>query len=495
MDPHLLLALAEGCEPGLVPALLDPSRAPEELLSSPPAELPPRVLRRLLDPQLRARAEAMLRRAEQAGLHCLGPRDPRYPPALRELPLRPNLLFARGDTAALQRLPAIAVVGSRTPTAYGLDAASTFAAALAGAGAVIWSGLARGVDALAHRAALDAGCPTVAVLAGGLDAIYPPEHTELAAAIAASGGCLLSELPPGRRAQRGHFPRRNRILAAAGNVLVVEAGVSSGALHTARFAAQHGATTWAIPGPWSSERSQGCHRLLQEGALVAADPSELLRDLGLQAELPAATALQLQLSADDQALLACLQSGPRPADLVQRESGLDREHFLPARLRLDQAPAMVDEVGDAPLHFLAGQLRGRQLRRQTGDHRLDQGDVVAQPHQLLVAQALEEPVRERFRHELATAAVLPLPRSGPARAHAAVELAAAALAVAGVAAQLRRAVGVPGTRLRPASLLGSRLLHGVASTYCPHALAIVRRCCHCPTCFCQNAACANGRPL
>src|SRR5262249_57684530 len=116
---------------------------------------------------------------------------------LRGAPLRPVVVLARGDLAVVQRQPTVTVVGSRTPTPYGAHAAEAFAGALARAGVVLWSGLARGVDAMAHSACLRAHTPTVAVLAGGLDCIYPPEHRELAAAIVARGGCLLRELPPG----------------------------------------------------------------------------------------------------------------------------------------------------------------------------------------------------------------------------------------------------------------------------------------------------------
>ena len=359
MDPYLLLAAAEGCEPGLVPALLDPASDPTDLLRRAAAaadddigaddrgpSLPPRVLRRLRSSDLSKVAAEWLERAHQHGLLLLTPADDRYSASLREVALRPNALFVRGDCSALQASPSVAVVGSRTPTPYGQDAAQQFAHALAGVGATLWSGLARGVDAIAHRACLDAGRRTVAVLAGGLDRIYPPEHDALAAEIVAHGGCLVAELPPGARAQRGHFPRRNRILAAAESALVVEAGRTSGALQTARFAAEQGRPVFAVPGPWTSERSRGCHDLLREGAQVAADPAELLRDLGVTAAVEPAAAHGMQATADEVALLRALASGPRPADLAQRESGLDRTRFLQARFRLEQHGAVRTMPGD-----------------------------------------------------------------------------------------------------------------------------------------------------
>lgn len=374
MDPYLLLAAAEGCEPGLVPALLDPREDPVVLLrraaEAPPAtsdesndddaqlRVPKRVLRRLRSPDLPCIAERWLELAAQHGLVVLTPADERYPESLRLVALRPNALFVRGDLDALQAEPAVAVVGSRTPTPYGLDAAQQFADALARSGCTVWSGLARGVDGAAHRQCVQRSERTVAVLAGGLDRIYPPEHEELARAIASGRGCLVSELPPGVRAQRGHFPRRNRILAAASATLVVEAGATSGALQTARFSAEQGRAVFAVPGPWSSERSRGCHDLVREGAQLATDPADLLRDLGVLASVEATDSNGLHLSADAVAVLRCLSLGPRPTDLVQRESGLDRAAFLKARFSLESAGALRTLPGD----LLAATQSGRDAR-------------------------------------------------------------------------------------------------------------------------------------
>jgi DNA processing protein len=354
MDPalaHLALALAEGGDESCVPALLDPDLAPADLLAAiadPAAgDLPARVRGRLSDPSLLDRAAALRDRAAALGLAVLTPADAGYPPRLRHAPLRPLALFARGDCRALSIQPAVAIVGSRNATAYGRCAAEDFAAGLARAGLPVWSGLARGIDAAAHRAALAARGPTVAVLAGGLDAIYPPEHRELADAIVAAGGCLLAELPPGRRARRGHFPRRNRILAGAtAATLVVEAAVLSGALITARLAAEAGATVLAVPGPYTAPQSRGCHRLLADGALVAGEPADVLRELGVAPATAPAAAHALQFSADAEALLGCLQHGPRPADLVHRESGLERPAFLAARLQLERAGRLRALPGD-----------------------------------------------------------------------------------------------------------------------------------------------------
>ena len=148
-------------------------------------------------------------------------------------------------------------------------------------------------------------------------------------------------MPPGRRTLRGHFPRRNRLLAAAAAVLVLEAGRTSGSLQTARLAAELGSAVFAVPGPWDSERSAGCHDLIAEGATLAASPAMLLQALGVEPGATARHALQLVQGADEAAICACLLRGPRPADLVQREARLERAAFLGALFRLEQRGAVV----------------------------------------------------------------------------------------------------------------------------------------------------------
>lgn len=332
----LALAIAEGFDPAPVVALLDPDLDAEALVAGLPAlpaglQLPPRVRRRLADPNLLVRARDLQARAAAAGLTVVTAGDERFPQRLREAPGRPLVLFVRGDAVALARTPAVAIVGSRAATAYGQLAAEDFAGALARAGVAVWSGLARGIDGSAHEATLAAGGTTVAVLAGGLDATYPPEHEALAQRIVARGGCLVAELPPGMRATRGHFLRRNRILAAATPAtLVVEAGQASGALVTAGMAAAAGSAVHAVPGPYTSEQSRGCHQLLADGAVLAADPVVLLRSLGIERGVEPQAARALELGADAEAVLRLLAQGPRPLDLALRESRLERGAFFTA---------------------------------------------------------------------------------------------------------------------------------------------------------------------
>ncbi|MCC6419927.1 MAG: DNA-protecting protein DprA, partial [Gemmataceae bacterium] len=199
------------------------------------AGLEPQFLRAMAKAQANFDAAAELALVEKHGLRVFTWRDDDFPESLRDIPQSPPVLFVRG-TAGPQFAEAVAVVGTRHPTPYGRQAAEQFCEALAQAGVAIVSGLARGVDAIAHRVALEHGAPTVGVLAGGIDQVYPRENAGLAERILAQG-CLVSEYPPGIPARPDYFPRRNRILSGlAKATLVVEAGKGSGALHTANWA-------------------------------------------------------------------------------------------------------------------------------------------------------------------------------------------------------------------------------------------------------------------
>ena len=239
--------------------------------------LPPSTLAALARPDLAA-AERDLAWLERDDCRLLTCADPGYPLQLASVPGAPCALFVRGDVAVLDR-PQVAIVGSRQPTGAGRSHAARFATELARAGLAITSGLALGIDACAHRAALEAGGATVAVCGTGLDRVYPPEHLDLALAIAAQGA-VVSEFPPGTPPLAYNFPRRNRILAGLSlGVLVVEAAERSGSLITARLAAEMSREVFAVPGPIDSPLSRGCHRLLREGAQLVETPRELVAGL------------------------------------------------------------------------------------------------------------------------------------------------------------------------------------------------------------------------
>jgi DNA processing protein len=221
----------------------------------------------------------MDREAAAAGCVIVTPEDEGFPGALRDAADPPPALWVRGTVPTADR-PAVAVVGTRGASPYGLRVAHRLAEGLARAGVVVVSGLARGIDGAAHAGALAGGGPTVAVLGCGVDVVYPPEHTGLASDVAGQGA-LLSEHPPGASPLRGHFLRRNRIVATLSRAtVVVEAGLASGALSTARNAVQEGRDVLAVPGPVDRESHAGCHQLLREGAAVCEGVEDVLRVLG-----------------------------------------------------------------------------------------------------------------------------------------------------------------------------------------------------------------------
>jgi DNA processing protein len=227
------------------------------------------------------------RSAAPAASRYLTPADPHWPPLWRVLDDAPAGVYASGDTAALAR-PCLGIVGTRRATARGLALAHDLAAQLAAAGWVIVSGLARGIDAAAHRGALAVGGSTIAVMATGPDLCYPPAHRGLLAQLRARG-CAVTEFAPGTPPLKHHFLQRNRLLAGlVRGVVVVEAPRESGALHTARLALEAGREVFAVPGPVDLESSRGCHRLLREGAALVESAADVLAELGAPGPLPGA---------------------------------------------------------------------------------------------------------------------------------------------------------------------------------------------------------------
>ena len=202
--------------------------------------------------------------------------EPGYPTALAVIDAPPPLLYVKGDAALLDR-PIVSIVGSRQCSAAGTKLARVFAKELGRAGYVVASGLARGIDAVAHEAALESG--TIAVVAGGIDVVYPPEHEVLQRTIGEQG-CLITEMPPAFVPRGKDFPRRNRIISGISfGVLIVEAARRSGTLVTARLAAEQGREVFAIPGHPLDPRAEGTNRLLKSGATLVTEPDDLLSAL------------------------------------------------------------------------------------------------------------------------------------------------------------------------------------------------------------------------
>jgi DNA processing protein len=287
-------------------------------------------------------ARAELEQLQARGLRFLGRSDPRFPPLLRAIHDPPPGLFLRGSAdPALLGLPAVAIVGARACSAYGRQIARSVARELAAAGLVIVSGLARGVDAEAHRGALEAGGTTVAVLGCGIDRDYPAANRELARQVAASG-LVVSEYAPGVEPAPWRFPARNRIVAGLCSAsVVVEARERSGALITADFALEEGREVFAVPGEITSALSAGSNALLRLGATPLTCAQDVLESFGLVA----ATRPEPDVGAPAALVLAIVRGAAAGADELARATGLSAEELAVALTELELADAVTEEGG------------------------------------------------------------------------------------------------------------------------------------------------------
>jgi DNA processing protein len=283
-----------------------------------------------------AEAGRILAATEDVGAEVRVAGDAGYPETLLDLPDPPPCLFALGSPDVLAA-PTVAIVGTRSATPYGERVTRQLAGALARAGACVVSGMALGIDAVAHQGALDAGGRTVAVLGTGIDVPYPRAHRALHRRIAGAG-LVLSEHPPGVAATAGCFPRRNRIIAAlAAVVVVVEAGHRSGALITASHALELGRTVAAVPGPIDAPSSAGSNELLRDGAVVIATADDALALVGLTAPRTRPAA---ELSPDERRVWEALAGGALDLDALTHRSALPVRQCLAAITALELAGAV-----------------------------------------------------------------------------------------------------------------------------------------------------------
>lgn len=278
-----------------------------------------------------------LRLAREAGVTVLARGRAGYPEWLAEVPGSPHLLFVRGEVRASDQR-AVALVGTRHPTAYGRRVAARLAEGLARAGVVVVSGMARGVDGITHDTALKAGGRTIAALAGGLSNIYPPEHRGLALRIA-EGGALVTESVMGAEPVKGLFPARNRIISGLSRlVVIVQAGEGSGALITAEHAAEQGRTVMAVPGPVDEAQCAGCHQLIRAGAGLCRGVEDILEEMeGIspsvpvrreearvqEAEPPRPAGPPPGLDEQQMRIWGLLEGGPVLMDEIAQRTGLD----------------------------------------------------------------------------------------------------------------------------------------------------------------------------
>jgi DNA processing protein len=331
---QLRLTMVEGVGPRIRRVLLDRFGSAGDVFAAAPSELKElpgvgtKLVRKITFARDEIDCEAELSLCREHGITVIGEQDEAYPQMLREIPDPPGILFVRGGFQPSDAL-SIAIVGTRHATKYGLQQAERLASALVRAGVTVVSGLARGIDAAAHRGALAAGGRTIAVLGGGILKLYPPEHKNLAEDVVA-GGALISEAPPRTAPHAGCFPQRNRIISglSLGSV-IVEAGDRSGALITARLAMEQGREVFAVPGRVDSRASRGCHRLIRDGAKLVESVDDILEELGPLVE--AATRdngqvvrhpAELTLNDTEQRILGAIDTEATSIDQIVTDTGL-----------------------------------------------------------------------------------------------------------------------------------------------------------------------------
>ncbi len=289
--------------------------------------------------------DAEMTRLERAGVRAINWHDPSYPPRLKEIYDPPPVLYVKG-TLRPEDERSVAVVGTRKATAYGREVASALVADLCKSGVTIVSGLARGIDSVAHRAALEAGGRTVAVLGNSLDMVYPPENAGLAREITTQGA-LVSEYPLGTRPDSRNFPRRNRIMSGMTlGTLVVEAGLESGALWTVRHALEQDREVFCVPGSIFSPASRGTNALIQQGAKLVMSYTDILEELNLtvvshQMEMRAVTQPE---DDTERKLLDHITHEPVHIDDIGRRSGLPIT-VVTSTLAMLELRGLVKQVG------------------------------------------------------------------------------------------------------------------------------------------------------
>src|SRR5471032_2185261 len=293
--------------------------------------------------EVRDGASAALAWLERPAQHLLMWDQPDYPALLAELDDAPPLLFVAGDPGILEK-PQLAMVGSRRASKPGMDTAAAFSRSLAGAGFVITSGLALGIDGAAHQAALDIGGRTIGVLGTGLENLYPQRHRRLAEAMIAQGSAVISELPLEAPPHPSNFPRRNRIISGLSlGVLVVEASVASGSLITARLAAEQGREVYAIPGSIHHPGAKGCHQLIRDGAMLVETVEHILEPLRGWQRLPLAS--DVAAAKVVHPLLILLHAAPHTSEALCEPSGWALPKVLAALTELEMEGRAVCENG------------------------------------------------------------------------------------------------------------------------------------------------------
>jgi len=307
-------------------------------------DLPGKVLKNLNKLREEVNLDRLYEEIVNGDVQVLTLLDEEYPKLLKEIDQSPPVIYVRGDLTSADEF-SVAMVGTRRVTAYGQQVTRDTSTFLAGHGLTIISGLARGVDALAHQHALQAGGRTIAVLGSGVDVIYPPEHRKLAEAII-ENGALISDYPLGTQPEGSNFPPRNRVISGLSlATIVVEAGDRSGALITADFAVEQGRDVFAVPGNIFSPASRGTNRLIQRGAYLMVSPQDVLDVLDLSLIEDYKDARQVfPADSTESKLLTVLDYEPIHIDEICNRTGLPVEK-VSASLTMMELKGMVQHVG------------------------------------------------------------------------------------------------------------------------------------------------------
>ena len=358
---YLAVALSSGIGIGRLHSILQACSTPHGALAAPfefLCAIPglSRSAATALASRTLADGERILVEAARLGAVALLPDDALFPGRLREIPDAPTVLFAKGRLELLAR-PAVAIVGSRDHTAYGAGVCRMIAEAAVAAGISVVSGMARGLDAIAHQSALDAGGVTIGILGNGLGVIYPAANRQLYDAVG-TAGLLLSEFPPGERPQAWNFPRRNRLISGLAHVtVVIEAAHGSGALITAGTALEQGRDVMAVPGPITSPTSAGANALVRDGAeplLEIADllahypecgPVEVHAVPRARAEPPPAERSRMPIPAPLAPVANCVGAEPVHIDAISIVSGIPPGDCLAALAQLELLGAVEQRPG------------------------------------------------------------------------------------------------------------------------------------------------------
>ena len=321
----------------------------EDAWKAAPAELAQaglglKVIERIVRARAQVDLEKVWKKIESQNIHILTWEDEAYPQRLKEIDQPPPVLYIRGEYLP-EDLFAVAIVGTRRVTAYGRQITEELASFLIANGITVISGLARGVDAVAHQTALKAGGRTIGVLGSGVDKIYPPEHRTLAEKMIESGA-VISDYAPGTPPEASNFPPRNRIISGLSlAVVVIEAGETSGALITAEFAAEQGREVFAVPGSILAPQSKGTNKLIQNGALPLLSVNDLMQALDLTRMGEHKTARKIIPADETEArLMNVLGAEPLHVDEIRNQTDLPIEK-VSATLALMELKGMVRQVG------------------------------------------------------------------------------------------------------------------------------------------------------